>query len=206
MKTKKLLFTLLLFVVCLGVANAQSRSNEFGSNWFVGAGFGTLVYVGEFDGDMDLSDRMAPALNLSVGKWITPSVAVRLEYSGLKAREYVAVGGEYIENKWNLSCYHVDAMFNALNILTGYKSDRFYNLLPYAGVGVARNGEIKECEFAFTAGLQNSFAVCEALDLNLDIKGTLVNEALDGYVGGHSGEGFWAVAIGATYKFGPRGW
>ncbi|MFI3285526.1 MAG: hypothetical protein R3Y08_02625 [Rikenellaceae bacterium] len=92
MKTKKLFFTLLLFVTSLGVVNAQS--NELGSNWFAGVGAGTLVYVGEFDGDMSFADRMAPALNLSLGKWITPCVALRLEYSGLKANECVAVGGD----------------------------------------------------------------------------------------------------------------
>lgn len=97
-------------------------------------------------------------------------------------------------------------MLNAMNLLGGYKEDRLYNILPYVGFGIARNGDIKRNEFALTTGIQNSFAVCEALDLNLDVKGTIVDEALDGIEAGRRGEGFWIFSIGATYKFGPRGW
>ncbi|MFI3315414.1 MAG: hypothetical protein R3Y04_07085 [Rikenellaceae bacterium] len=201
MKTKKLLLTLLLFIACLGVVNAQSRSNEIENKWFAGVGVGTLVYVGEFDGDMSFTDRMSTGMNISFGRWISPYLAVKLEYSGIKAREYVASNGTYIENKWNLSNYHADVMLNTMNLFGGYKSDRVYNIYPYIGVGTARNGEIKESVFAFTSGIQNSFAVSQSFDFNFDVKGTIVNQSLDGRVGGRKVEGFWVFSVGATYKF-----
>lgn len=44
----------------------------FKSNWFIGVDGGAQVYFGEFDSECKFGDRLAPALNIYVGKWFTP--------------------------------------------------------------------------------------------------------------------------------------
>lgn len=55
-------------------------------------------------------------------------------------------------------------------------------------------------------GLLNSLRLSSALDLNLDLRGTMVNDEFDGEPGGRGGEGMFTATIGLTYKFKPRGW
>lgn len=55
----------------------------FKANWFVGVDGGAQVYFGEHDKQCKFGDRLAPALNVYVGKWFTPAIGVRLGYSGI---------------------------------------------------------------------------------------------------------------------------
>ena len=53
------------------------------ANWFISAGFGGQVYFGDHDNRVPFFQRVAPALDIAVGKWFTPSVGFRVMYSGL---------------------------------------------------------------------------------------------------------------------------
>lgn len=64
----------------------------------------------------------------------------------------------------------------------------------------------KETAVSGHFGILNSFRLCSALDLNLDLRGTLVDDDFDGEPGGRGGEGMFSATIGLTYKFKPRGW
>ena len=64
----------------------------------------------------------------------------------------------------------------------------------------------KRTEIAGHFGILNSFRLCPALDLNLDLRGTLVGDGLDGEEGGRGGEGMFTASIGLAYKFKQRGW
>jgi hypothetical protein len=68
--------------------NGPYVTGAFWDNWFISAGGGVQVYFGNGDNSENLGKRLAPALDISVGKWITPSVGVRLQYSGLQAKDY----------------------------------------------------------------------------------------------------------------------
>jgi hypothetical protein len=124
MKTVKLFFATMAVAAVAMVAASQASAEEkndckYGpyltnglwDNWFVTAGGGIQVYFGESDTHGDFSDRIAPALDISVGKWITPSVGMRLQYSGLKAKGWTdgllpyshgsADAGGYYKEKFN---------------------------------------------------------------------------------------------------------
>ena len=58
-------------------------TNGLWSNWFVGAAGGVNVF---FDGAYD--PAIAPALDITVGKWVTPSVGARVGYQGLYGSEW----------------------------------------------------------------------------------------------------------------------
>lgn len=62
------------------------ETNSFWSNWFISVGAGGNVYFGDHDRQADFGKRIAPALDIAVGKWFIPEVGVRLMYSGLSAK------------------------------------------------------------------------------------------------------------------------
>lgn len=202
----------------------QVETNGFWSNWFVSAAGGGQVYFGDHDRQASLGDRIAPALDIAVGKWFSPSIGVRLMYSGLSMKGATQKGalahstgedvpgkggnGYWLEKqKFNYFNIHADALFNLSNIICGYNDHRFYNLSVYGGLGLMHVSDApSKTDISAHFGLFNSFRLCPALDLNLDLRGTLVNDEFDGEVGGRSGEGVLTAAIGLTYKFKPRGW
>lgn len=198
--------------------------NSFWSNWFISAGGGAQIYFGDHDRQASFGDRLSGALDIAVGKWFSPEIGVRLMYSGLSAKGATQKGhlahstgvdvpgkggnGYWLEkSKFNFFNFQIDAMFNASNIIWGYNEKRVYNLSPYVGLGVMRVSD-KPAETAIAGhfGLLNSFRLTSCLDLNLDIRGTLVSDDFDGEPGGRKGEGLLTASLGLTYKFSPRGW
>lgn len=198
------------------------ETNRFWSNWFVSAGGGVNLYFGDHDKQVKFGKRLAPAVDVAIGKWFTPGIGVRFAYSGLSVKGATQTGihstGEEVpgkggygywltKQKFNFFNFHLDAMFNVSNLLFGYNPNRVYSLSPYVGLGVMKTNDTpKATEIAGHFGLLNSFRLCDALDLNLDIRGTLVSDAFDGENAGRGGEGMLTATVGLTYKFKKRGW
>lgn len=198
------------------------ETNRFWSNWFVSAGGGVNLYFGDHDKQVKFGKRLAPAVDVAIGKWFTPGIGVRFAYSGLSVKGATQTGihstGEEVpgkggygywltKQKFNYFNFHLDAMFNMSNLLFGYNPNRVYSLSPYVGLGVMKTNDTpKATEIAGHFGLLNSFRLCDALDLNLDIRGTLVSDAFDGENSGRGGEGMLSATVGLTYKFKKRGW
>ena len=195
------------------------ETNRFWSNWFISAGGGVNLYFGDHDKQASFGQRLAPAVDVAIGKWFTPGIGVRFAYSGLSVKGATQDGthstGDYLgddkgwtyKQKFNFFNFHFDAMFNVSNLLFGYNPNRVYSLSPYVGLGVMKTNDTpKATEIAGHFGLMNSFRLCDALDLNLDIRGTLVSDAFDGENAGRGGEGMLTATVGLTYKFKKRGW
>lgn len=204
------------------------ETNHFFDNWFVSGGFGGQVLFGNHDKQVKFFNRIAPALDIAVGKWFTPGIGVRLMYSGLSVKgatqkeghgefpthstgeDVPGKGGDgywLMKQKFKFYNLHLDALFNMSNILYGYNEKRVYNCSPYFGLGWTRVWESPQSmEVSANVGILNSFRLNDALDLNLDIRGAYVSDRFDGELGGRWGEGIWSATIGLTYKFKPRGW
>lgn len=204
------------------------ETNHFWDNWFVSGGFGGQVLFGNHDKQVKFFNRIAPALDIAVGKWFTPGIGVRLMYSGLSVKgatqkeghgefpthstgeDVPGKGGDgywLMKQKFKFYNLHLDALFNMSNILYGYNEKRVYNCSPYFGLGWTRVWESPQSmEVSANVGILNSFRLNDALDLNLDIRGAYVSDRFDGELGGRWGEGLWSATIGLTYKFKPRGW
>lgn len=195
------------------------ETNSFWSNWFISAGAGAQFYVGEWDSKLSFGKRLSPSVDVNIGKWFTPGIGVRFGYNGVSAKgatpkvglstgeEIGGANSGVYKSKFHYYSFRGDAMFNLSNILCGYNEKRLYSFIPYAGFGVmkATTGS-KQTEFAGHLGLLNTFRLCPALDLNLDLRGTLVEDDFDGETGGCRGEGMFSATIGLTYKFKKRGW
>ena len=209
------------------VVEVQSKrgpylTNRFFDNWFISAGVGVQTFAGENDWCGGLGERLTPAFDFSVGKWITPSVGVRLQYAGFKGKgwsnyqegRYVteldpdnANGTNIYKEKFNYMNLHADIMWNISNAIGGYKETRFWDFVPYAGFGWARsagNG-MHDNELGATLGLLNNLRLSNCFDLNLEAKFMFVKDSFDGVSRNVPFDGMGTVTLGLTYNFPVRG-
>lgn len=206
-----------------GNRDAQNRivrgpyeTNRFFDNIFIGVAGGVNIYHGENDSYGSFGKRLAPALDLNVGKWFTPSVGARIGYSGINAKGWTSgpttyakglVEGNIYKEKFGVSYLHGDFLWNFSNAVSGYKETRTWNFVPFVGAGWARsygNG-IFDNEIAVSVGLLNNIRLCNLLDLTLEARHMIVNERFDHVVRGSKGEGMTSVTLGLTFKLNRRG-
>ena len=199
------------------------------SNWFISIGAGPQVFFGDHDRQAKFGDRISPALDVAVGKWFSPSIGVRLMYSGLYAKGATQTwgdrnGGVYstgkevpgkftnpygylCKSKFNFLTLHADVMFDLTNIIGGYKETRVYGCAPYIGVGWGHVYDSpKQNSVIGNVGVYNMFHVTKALDINLDLRAMITDDGFDGQGGRRNFDGLFSVTAGLTYRFAPRGW
>ncbi len=187
-------------------------------NWFVSAGFGTTLFLGDQDQNGSFGGMLAPALDLSIGKWFAPSVGARFRYSGPQLKGYTdnannmfATGDTsngFYEKKWSYRSFNFDAMLNLTNFIWGYDEDRVYSFIPYAGAGWMNESKGGNDAISLNVGLHNSFKVASRLDLFLDVRGAIIGEdEFDKEDGGSFRmDGLFTATVGVTYRFGKKGW
>ena len=111
---------------------------------------------------------------------------------------------------------HVDFMVNASNWIGGYRADRAWYAVPFAGFGYMasnftdrsqrENASGSRQDFAFTAGLLSKFRLSPAFDFNIELKGLLTKSGIcPAEMNGSYLAGLSATA-GITYRFNQRGW
>ena len=220
---KKIYLLLTALVLSVGVF-AQGRqpgseryvTNGFWDNWYIQLGVGGQAYVGESDSQAALGDRITPAFELSVGKNITPTVGLRVQAFGLNAKgfSYVNSGAKFLQGKPNAKGldeqnfdflgFHGDVTFNVSNFFGGYRTDRFYEPVVYAGAGLITETNDNSLAATGVLGLINKFRLSDKFDLNLEVKLPLVQQDFDGQRGGSQLEGIPSVTLGFTYKFKER--
>ena len=196
------------------------ETNKFWSNCFISVGGGAQFLVSDHDRQMDFVDRLSPALDIAIGKWFTPGIGVRFMYSGLSAKgatqNYTSGhsnGHTYDPSKWleeqefDYCHLHGDVMFNLSNLFCGFKEKRVWNVITYVGLGWGKVLDTpKTDEIGASLGLINKFRLCKALDLQLDVRGTMFNDRFDNEVGSAKKDGIVSATLGLVYKFPKRGW
>lgn len=193
----------ILLLCCTVTVNAKNGINEnftakpLSKGWFAGPGVGTQFYVGDSDNLQNTGYRFSAALEGCLGKWVTPSLALRLQ--GTAAR----VTGGNIKGKrdaMNMANAHLDLMADAMNLVKGVDEGRFFTVLPFAGVGCAVNGGRESC-FTLNIGATALFRIGEKINLYTELKGALLNDKMDGSRGGSKGEGSAVLSAGFVYNF-----
>lgn len=190
-------------------------TGRFFDNWFVGVGGGVNLYnPNDVMDKADFGDRITPAVNAFAGKWFTPTFGVRLAYNGIRAkstdpRQPREVGDTRLR-EFNTMFFHADLMWNISNSIGGYRSDRTWDVVPYAGFGYARASKdsdafkLEENKMAATAGIYNKFRLGGVVDLFLDASYMLVDDAFDGFQADKRYEGMASLTAGITFKLGPK--
>jgi outer membrane protein OmpA-like peptidoglycan-associated protein len=143
--------------------------------------------------------NVGPSLDANLGKWFTPSVGMRVGYSGLNARFWsdqpTALGGSMdtdegmYAQKFGFMYFHGDFLWNISNAISGYKETRFWNFVPYVHAGFFRSDGIDEStdfsdnQFAMGAGLIHNLRLVERLDLVIDMRATVLSGSVHGGLG-----------------------
>ena len=196
----------------------QVITNPFWDNWFFSIGGGAEALFGDNDHVGKFRDRISPTLNVAVGKWFTPGLGLRLQYSGLQGRGFAGsetadfvksgkLANGYYKQKFNYMNLHGDVMFNLNALFGGYNSHRVYEIIPYIGAGWAHAYSRPHTNSAtFNAGIINRFRLSNAVDLNLELSATGLEGKFDGEHGGRPDyDGILGATLGVTYYFPTRG-
>lgn len=200
---------------------AQSKyrvlTNTFWDNWFFSLGGGVSVMYGDNDHVGPFGDRISPTMNIAVGKWFTPGLGLRMQYSGLQAKGFsYDAGAPYVKGARTRDGYykqrldymnlHGDVLFNLNALFGGYNQYRVYEIIPYLGAGFTHSYTSPKREaFAVNAGIINRFRISNAVDINLEISGMAVEDKFDGEMGGkHGFDGVLSATLGLTYRFPKR--
>lgn len=105
-------------------------------NWFVSIAGGTTAFLGTPLGCEDLFGRLKPSYSLAIGKWFTPWVGARINYSGLQFKDGTLAVQEYHH-------LHADLLWNVLGGSYSRQEQVRWHLAPFAGIGLlhhATNG------------------------------------------------------------------
>lgn len=212
------------------VRKVDTRSIFFKGDFFAGIGAGPSVYFGENDRNMKFQHRIAPAMDIYVGKWIFPWLGLRISYSGGHAYGLANwwdtnahTTGERYEYIKDETCYWLDKqefdyisvrgdlMLNFTNLFLGKNPDRLYNISFYGGLGIAKVCEkLEASRFALTLGLYNTFRVAKAWDIVLDVHAMGLPEDFESEDGSrpdvdpnglYSHDGILTASVGVAYRF-----
>lgn len=177
------------------VVRGPYLTNRFIDNTFVSvAGGVTLPF------HKDYKTAISPALDIYVGKWITPCVGVRLGYTGLTGSIWSPEANMFgtvldteknmYKSKYGSAYIHGDVMWNISNAIGGYKETRIWNFIPYAhagylnGYGKVEGQKMVDQELGLGVGLLNNIRVHERVNLTLDLRSMFASGRFHGAQGG----------------------
>lgn len=228
---KKILFSMLMTVVVLLDADAHAvshaemklKENEAGQkgillrkkpayfsgaiipswkdNWFVCVSGGVSSFIGSPLGCADLFGRIKPTLQISLGKWHTPSVGNRLVFQGFEWKSGALADQQYRH-------YHADLLVNLMPSLAMGDKECRWNIIPFVGVGVIDNRDADSNPFAFNYGVQGRFRVANGFHITAEIGNATTFKDADGLGPAREiGDHLLTLSAGVSWTFGRnRGW
>ena len=188
-------------------------TNGFWDNWEIslGAGSGTAFSNGSNNGPR--KERFGFEGNFALTKWIHPVVGMRAQLQGGWFNNFTPAEEKMT---WPYLFAHTDVLVNISNWFGGYRDDRAYYAVPFAGFGYMATNFTDKSQtdnhagtgqsLAVTAGLLNKFRLSHAIDFNIELKGLIARSAccpaqLDGsYLFGLT------ATAGFSYRFNQRTW
>lgn len=179
-----------------GVVLPASRTG----NWFVSIAGGTTAFLGTPLGCEDLFGRLKPSYSLAVGKWFTPSVGARINYSGLQFKDGSLSTQDYHH-------IHVDLLWNVFGCRYARQEQVRWNFAPFAGVGLLHNATNRHNPLAISYGVQGQYRISHRISAILELSGTTTFQDFDGY--GHPnrlGDHMVSLTAGLTFHLGKNGW
>lgn len=179
-----------------GVVLPMSRSG----NWFVSITGGATAFLGSPLGCEDLFGRLKPSYSLAVGKWFTPSVGARINYSGLQFKDARLSTQDYHH-------IHADLLWNVLGRRYARQEQVRWDLAPFAGVGLLHNSTNGHNPFAISYGVQGQYRISKRVSAVLELSGTTTFQDFDGYGRTNRlGDHMLSLTAGFTFHIGKVGW
>ncbi len=179
-----------------GVVLPMSRSG----NWFVSIAGGATAFLGTPLGCEDLFGRLKPSYSFAVGKWFTPSVGARINYSGLQFKDAGLSTQDYHH-------IHADLLWNVLGRRYARQERVRWGVAPFAGVGLLHNATNGHNPFAISYGVQGQYRVSKRVSAILELSGTTTFQDFDGYGrANRPGDHLLSLTAGFTFHVGKVGW
>ena len=170
-------------------------------NWFVSVSGGASSFIGSPLGCDDLFGRIKPALQISLGKWHTPSVGNRIVFQGFEWKSGALTDQRYRH-------YHADLLVNLMpSIATGDNECR-WDVIPFIGVGLIDNRDAGRNPFAFNYGVQGRFYITDGFHITAEIGNATTFKDADGLGSAREiGDHLLTLSAGVSWTFGKnRGW
>lgn len=179
-----------------GVVLPMSRSG----NWFVSIAGGATAFLGTPLGCEDLFGRLKPSYSLAVGKWFTPSVGARINYSGMQIKDAQLSTQDYHH-------IHADLLWNVLGHRYARQELVRWGLAPFAGVGLLHNATNGHNPFAISYGVQGQYRISKRVSAVLELSGTTTFQDFDSYGRtNRPGDHLLSLTTGFTFHIGKVGW
>lgn len=169
-------------------------------NWFVSIAGGTTAFLGTPLGCEDLFGRLKPSYSLAVGKWFTPSVGARVNYSGLQFKDARLFTQDYHH-------IHADLLWNVLGHGYARQEQVRWSLAPFAGVGLLHHAANGHNPFAISYGVQGQYRISKRVSAMLELSGVSTFQDFDGYGRANRlGDHMVSLSAGFTFHVGQTGW
>lgn len=216
----KKLFIALLFASASMTVMAQDAdvtekhsvaTNSFWSNWFVQGGAQWAASYTSAEHGLGLSKsplksfRSNPQASVAIGKWFTPGIGLRTKVSG--------VWGKACDESFKYWNAQEQVLFNLSNLIYGYNPDRIWNLVPFAGAGMARNCTLNRYSMGFSAGILNQFYISKKVAVNVELGWNRLendfyssNLVDNGARGWDSHDNYLYAEVGVTFNLGKATW
>lgn len=170
-------------------------------NWFVSVSGGASSFIGSPLGCDDLFGRVRPALQISLGKWHTPSVGNRIVFQGFEWKSGALTDQQYRH-------YHADLLVNLMPSIAAGDNDCRWDVIPFVGVGMIDNRDAGRNPFAFNYGVQGRFRIADGFHITAEIGNATTFKDADGLGSAREiGDHLLTFSAGVSWTFGKnRGW
>ena len=172
-------------------------------NWFVSVSAGTSAFTGTPLGCEDIFGRMQPALQLSAGKWFTPSIGVRASYQGF--------GMKFVDSDITKQRYHIAHADLLWNIVGMNPSDELglhrWTVAPYIGGGIIKHEQNGKHPFTINYGVVAAYRLGRRVSVNMELAGLNTFQDFDGHGSSNKfGDRLFTLSAGLTVNIGKVGW
>lgn len=153
------------------------QNDGLAHHWFLELGASASLVTGASNRSASWGDRVSfinPSI--AVGKWFNPYFGARLQVMGGEIYDNTRVAGRWTQGTQNYALAHADVLFDVVNYFSPYKTDRFFHVIPFLGVGggyrwngegLAGNGKNDWTPSAHV-GLQLKMRLSKCIDLNVE--------------------------------------
>ena len=176
------------------IVRGPYETNRFGDNIWVGAAGGVNLY----ESSLTAPQGAGAALDINVGKWLTPCTGIRVGYQGLSASD---AAGSFSHNY-----VHGDFLWNVSDAISGYRKDRRWDFVPFISTGLVRSsdGSAARNSLGVGAGLLNVIRITDLIDLTLEVRQlALCPDFRGGASAGFSG--MTSATFGISFNIGKSG-
>ena len=160
---KKYLVLFFLLSSNLGYAQTDKLANTTNSElkYFVSSSFG--IQMSGIKSEDFISSNYSPLLNVTAGKWFTPSLALQIGYKGF----YFNTISD--NQKHHYSFLYGEAVINVNSFFKKYNPKQVWRLYLHGGPGFFYNFFYSRPNICANIGVQNTFRLNSQLYANFDI-------------------------------------